>query len=537
MRRLTGSRPFTASATAIARPERAGGRRGGGIAGLILLANMTGLCILIAGALILNELRAGLVQAKLDALRAQGATIVSVLAEAATEGEPEPALLESRARLILQQLYVPPDARVRLYNREGEVTADSRLLYDQVQKRALPPITAPAAPATRESGFFANIRAGLAVLRGEPMTGNVDDAIASALRGEVVAGQRLNEDGERVIAVALPVQRVQAVVGVLSLESDDVDAIIQAERIALTPFILVAMGVAVASSGLLTWSIARPMRRLARAADDVRAGRERQLALPNLTRRSDELGELAQSLEAMTASLAQRSDANERFAADVAHEIKNPLASIRNAVDLLPRASAPEMRARLEAVIASDVKRLDRLVTDISNASRLDAQLARDRLEPVSVARLCREIAEGYAHLGEERGIRLTLQAPPGDPLSALGAEDALGRVLRNLLDNAFSFSREGDLVMIIARRAGPSRSAPIQVSIEDQGPGIPPENLESVFQRFYTDRPRDHGFGVHSGLGLSIARQIVEAHKGRLWAENGKAGGARFIVELPGVS
>lgn len=523
-----GSKPSTASATAIARPERHGVRRGGGIAGLILLANMTGLCILIAGALILNELRAGLVQAKLDALRAQGATIVSVLAEAATEGEPEPALLEARARLILQQLYVPPDARVRLYNRAGEVTADSRLLYDQVQVRPLAPMNAPSGPETQDRGLLTS-------LRGEPVAGGAEDAIAAALRGEVVAGQRLNEDGQRIIAVALPVQRVQAVVGAISLESDDVDAIIRAERIALTPFILVAMGVAVASSGLLTWSIARPMRRLAQAADDVRAGRERQLALPSLTRRSDELGELAASLEAMTASLAERSDANERFAADVAHEIKNPLASIRNAVDLLPRAASPEMRAKLEAVIASDVKRLDRLVTDISNASRLDAQLARDRLERVSIARLCRDVTEGYAHLGEERGIKLTLQAPPGDSLTVLGAEDALGRVLRNLMDNAFSFSATGDLVRIVARRAGPSRGAAIQISVEDQGPGIPAENLESVFRRFYTDRPRDHGFGAHSGLGLSIARQIVEAHKGRLWAENGAAGGARFTFELPG--
>lgn len=530
-----GSKPSTASATAIARPERHGVRRGGGIAGLILLANMTGLCILVAGALILNELRAGLVQAKLDALRAQGATIVSVLAEAATEGEPEPALLEARARLILQQLYVPPDARVRLYNRAGEVTADSRLLYDQVQVRPLAPMNAPSGQETQNRGLLTSLRAGLAILRGEPVAGGAEDAIAAALRGEVVAGQRLNEDGQRIIAVALPVQRVQAVVGAISLESDDVDAIIQAERIALTPFILVAMGVAVASSGLLTWSIARPMRRLAQAADDVRAGRERQLALPSLTRRSDELGELAASLEAMTASLAERSDANERFAADVAHEIKNPLASIRNAVDLLPRAASPEMRAKLEAVIASDVKRLDRLVTDISNASRLDAQLARDRLERVSIARLCRDITEGYAHLGEERGIRLTLQAPPGDSLTVLGAEDALGRVLRNLMDNAFSFSAAGDLVRIVARRAGPSRGAAIQISVEDQGPGIPAENLESVFRRFYTDRPRDHGFGAHSGLGLSIARQIVEAHKGRLWAENGEAGGARFTFELPG--
>jgi two-component system, OmpR family, sensor histidine kinase ChvG len=529
-RRSTESKRSTASDIATAKPKPPA-RRGGGIAGLILLANLAGLAVLISGALVLNELRAGLVQAKIDALRAQGATIVSVLAEAATEGDPEPALVEGRARLVLQQLYVPPDARVRLYSIDRRLVADSQLLYDQVQVRPLPPIAQRAPEGDRFSGFFAEVRRGLALLRGAPTPGDLSSDITDGLSGRVVAAQRLAPDGARLVSVTLPVQRVQAVVGVLTLESKDVDAIIQAERVALAPFILVAMGVAIASSGLLTWSIARPLRRLAQAADDVRVGRERVLDLPNLSSRSDELGELAGSLESMTAALVERSDSNERFAADVAHEIKNPLASIRNAVDLLPRASDAAMRAKLEQVIASDVKRLDRLVTDISNASRVDAQLARDRLEPVSLAQLCTDIAEAYRQLAGERGVSVELRGAQGDALSVLGREEALSRVLRNLIDNALSFSESGARVIISADRVSPGR---VRISVSDEGPGIPPENLESVFERFYTHRPRAHGFGVHSGLGLSIARQIALAHKGRLWAENRAEGGARFTLELP---
>jgi two-component system sensor histidine kinase ChvG len=276
--------------------------------------------------------------------------------------------------------------------------------------------------------------------------------------------------------------------------------------------------------------IAEPIRRLAAAADRIRRGRLGRETIPAMKDRSDEIGDLANSLSAMTKALYDRIDAIESFAADVAHELKNPLTSLKSAVEMLARANTDDNRMRLMQIVRNDVQRIDRLITDISDASRLDAELSRETNEPVDLKRLLATIVDIYRMLGLPRGVTLDVDVP-AKPIVVMGADERLGQVVRNLVDNAISFSPDGGHVILRADIA----EGRAQIVVEDEGPGIPPENVESIFQRFYTERPAEHGFGKNSGLGLSIARQIVAGLGGRIWAENREGGsGARFVVELP---
>lgn len=542
----SGAGPDTAGPTQVApAPKRrkraavakANRRKRGGIAGLIFIANFAAVVILILGSLLFNELRTGLTQARVDTLRAQGSTIASIIAETSVAGEPEPRLDERRARAVLKRLFREPGARLRLFDAERRPLADSAVLYDEITVRPLPPI-GPAPPdigaATEDALTTARVLIQGAL--GDP-TEALAEEVATALEGRVAARERFDENGLRVVSVSVPIQRVRAVVGVLTLESADVTAVIENERRGLYPFIAVAIVVAAISSTLLAWSIARPLRQLALAAEEVGSGRSQTLAAADLTSRSDEIGEMAEALQAMTVSLQQRIDANERFAADVAHEIKNPLAAIRNSAELLARIKEGPQRERLEAIILADAGRADRLITDISNASRLDAELARTNLVPLSMADLVDEIGRSYGSLADGRDIKVDVHhSDPGARLMVAGRGEALGRVLTNLLDNALSFAPVGSTVTV----ATGARAGRVRVVVEDEGPGIPAEALEKVFSRFYTYRPDGQkAFGTHSGLGLAIARQIAEGHGGRLWAENlparaGQPGGARFVLELP---
>ncbi len=525
-----------ASATDTGKPEPRRPSRfwpGSKLGRLIVFLNVLGLTVLVAGALILNELRRGLVLARIDGLTTQGELIANVLAGAATIGSPEPTLDTGRASEILQLLFIPRSQRVRLFDAHGRLLADSYLIGDRVELRSLPPVRRPGGihlslrMQDRDALDPKTVAAARAALGRE---------ISTALRGHAIADVRQAQNGERVVSVSVPVQRVQAVLGVLTLEASDVDAIVAAQRRALVPFILVAGAVSLLSSFLLTWLIAQPVMRLARAADSVRLSRARAISLPDIASRDDELGDLTRSLQAMTDALSERMDAIERFAADVAHEIRNPLTSIRSAVETLDLVKEASARERLLSILKQDVSRLDRLITDISNASRLDAELSREEPRPLDVGRLLGELTRLYGDSAPKGRSRIDYTGPAsGEPLMVLGREGPFSQVFRNLIDNACSFSGKGQPVAVSARRSGRQ----VQVIVEDQGPGIPPDNLETVFQRFYTARPKGAAFGGHSGLGLSIARQIVEAHGGRIWAENrtdpaGEIVGARFNVSLP---
>jgi two-component system sensor histidine kinase ChvG len=539
-----------ASATATEKPDRrwfgkagvraaeGGGRRrwlpGSRLGRLIIALNLVGLVILIVGVMVLNEFRQGLVQARTDSLRVQGDFMNELLTLNATEGDPEPSLDPESARDILQVLSIPSSQRVRLIDRDGQLIFDSYLVADKVEQSVLPPARKRGEkppqpfrlwPFTSESRREAEARAGLerevkAVLAGRPEVG----------------GLRTTAAGERVVSVSLPVKHARAILGVLTLEAGNVDQIIAAQRLAMIPFILMAVVASVFTSLLLSALIAQPVLRLARAADRVRQARARAISLPDLAKRDDELGDLTRSLEAMTDALSTRIDAIESFAADVAHEIRNPLTSIRSAIDTLPLVKDETKRERLNAILQQDIQRLDRLITDISNASRLDAELSREPPRGFDLGRLLSEFVAHYNASARKGDAKVVLQAPDDDGAHLVsGREGPIGQVFRNLIDNARSFSPPGGNVRVKVGRVGRKVTA----TVDDDGPGIPPDNLETVFERFYTSRPKGAAFGANSGLGLSIARQIVEAHGGRIWAENrqdasGKVTGARFALEFP---
>jgi two-component system sensor histidine kinase ChvG len=524
----------TDTARADRRPRRSGlswlpGTR---LGRLIIALNVLSLAILIAGAMVMNELRRGLVEARIDSLTTQGELMASIIEQAATVGEPTPAMDAAYANdIVLQLLANPRGQRARLFDADGEVVADSDWVVDRVESRPLP----PARSRAETEGFRLEMPSSPKPTP-EAARSALEAELQRALRGEHVSGLRRTGGGDRVVSVSIPIQHVQAVLGVLTLEARDVDEIIARERAALTPFILIAVGVTLLSSLLLNRLIAQPVRRLARAADRVKQARARAISLPDLAGRDDELGDLTRSLEDMTHVLSERMDAIESFAADVAHEIRNPLTSMRSAIETLDLVKDENARERLFRVLKNDIQRLDRLVTDISNASRLDAELSRDNPRAIDLGRLIFDIVNLYDATLKPQDVRVRFQPPAGmDAVVVLGREGPLGQIFRNLIDNARSFSPPGDEVTVSLFRARDQAIA----TIADNGPGIPPENLETIFQRFYTSRPKGAAFGGNSGLGLSIARQIAEAHGGSLHAENrldaaDKVVGALFVLTLP---
>ncbi len=499
---------------------------------LLITLNLVGVLILVIGSLVLNELRQGLLHTRLDSLTAQGELIANVIAELDTRGDPQPSLEASGAQLALQKTFVPRGQRARLYDSDSNLLADSYLISDAVEVSPLPPAR------TREQGPPKVDRKKIQERIDEGRKA-VDEDVKAALTGKIVGHQRASESGEQVVSVAIPIQRVKGVVGALVLEAGDVDKIVADQRKAILPFIFVALGVNILSGVLLHMIVVRPVQRLSAAADQVRLQQARAISLPDVEERNDEIGDLARSLETMTATLSNRMDAIERFAADVSHEIKNPLTSVRSAVETLELVKDPDAKARLLALLKQDVRRMDRLITDISNASRLDAELSRESPRPADVHRLLEEIAglyDGSLRPGEPT-VRFV--SDPEENFYVLGREGPLGQVFRNLIDNARSFSAPDGEVRVRIEHDPSEPATSIRVSVEDDGPGVPAENLETIFERFYTSRPRGTAFGGNSGLGLSIARQIVLAHGGKIWAENrmdqrGRVLGARFVVLLP---
>ncbi len=501
-----------------------------GLARLIVGLNLITLAILVVGMFGLNEWRRGLLDARIQYLNAQAQLVATVLYEfGATQGEPYPTIDPIQSAQFLRADLIPEGQRARLYDIDGFVVADSYLITDAVEVQELPPAR-PAGQAAPPEPDPAQAETRLTRARNA-----LAAEVEAALTGAPQAGVRVNELGQQVVSVSVPIRHVETVVGVLTLEADDFSEIVTAQRVALIPFALVALGVTLLTAVLLYFWVVRPLLRLARAADQVRLQRARAISLPDLEDRKDEIGDLARALETMTGTLHERMIAIERFAADVSHEIKNPLTSIRSAVETLSLVKTDADRKRLLTVLERDVWRADRLITDISNASRLDAELARDAPRSVPLERLLTDVVSIY---DEEPGVALNVMAD--QDFDVIGREGPLGQVLRNLIDNARSFSPPDGGVRVSLARDSQDDELPVVITVEDDGPGIPEENLETVFRRFYTSRPRGTAFGSNSGLGLSIARQIVEAHGGTVIAENrrdetGEVAGARFVIRLPG--
>jgi two-component system sensor histidine kinase ChvG len=540
----------------------------------IVSLNLAGLLALVASILYLSQFRAGLIDARAQSLLVQAEIIAGAIAASATvetntitidpdrlqdlkPGETYNAPDEysgldfpinpERVAPVLRRLISPTKTRARIFDPNGGLILDSRSL-DAVLRDNLPPLSNQK-PGLLERTTIA-IRTWLN--RGDlplyrelgPEGGNGYEEVAGALNGQKSSMVRVNQRGEVIVSVAVPVQRFRAVHGalMLSTQGDDIDQMVTAERLAILKVGGVASAVMIVLSLLLASTIAGPVRRLADSAERVRRRIRTRVEIPDFTRRRDEIGHLSGALRDMTDALYNRIEAIEMFAADVAHELKNPLTSLRSAVETLPLARNENSRARLLAVIEHDVKRLDRLISDISDASRLDAELQRQDMTPVDLRRLLTTLTTvaNETRLGNNIAVEVRFEGRnPADTFSVPGHDSRLGQVISNLLVNAQSFSEAGGKVRITCRRV----KSEIEIVIDDDGPGIRDDALQRIFERFYTDRPHQ-GFGQNSGLGLSISKQIVEAHGGRIWAEN-RAGplsadgeatvaGARFVVRLP---
>ena len=525
----------------------------------ILLVNLLPLAVLLVALLYLDQYQDGLIEAEISTLREQARIFANALGEAAVrEDEPEnPHLVPELARPLLRRLTEPtPNAQARLYAPDGIVLADSRVREGPRGAVVTEPLP-PAVDRGRILGLVGRVyddllsllphgARGLTRLReGAQPTGsdwapNVPEELkqlASTQGRSIDPYVRRSDDGRLLVTVAEPVSRNRRIVGavVLIREAREVDDSVLAVRLSILALFAVALALTVMLSWYLSLTIARPILRLAGAAAGMREGRGRSGTVPEgLTARTDEVGELARSLSDSARALWTRMDAIERFAADVAHEIKNPLSSIRSAIETLRRIEDPVKQRRLTAIIAEDVARLDRLISDISDASRIDAELSRVATEPVDVAPILAALVEIDDATRDDTDPRLVLDLGEGR-LVVQAVEDRLVQVLRNLIGNAQSFSPEGGRIMLRARLDGPM----VEIAVDDEGPGIPEAKLENIFERFYSERPQGERFGQHSGLGLSISRQIVEALKGRISAENrrgeyGRIEGARFIVRLP---
>lgn len=547
----------------------------------IVVLNLVGLVALLVGFLYLNQFREGLIEARVQSLLIQGEIIAGAIASSATvdtntiaidpdkllqmqAGETERfsddnasslefSINPERVAPLLRRLVTPTRTRARVFDREGDLLLDSRSFYSRgdILRLDLPPVanvedTTSVIERTWNSIRKMFRRTKRPVLdEPGPANGKSLTEVQQAFNGQQASEVRVNARGETIVSVAVPIQRFRSVQGVLllSTQEGDIDAIIASERFALLQVFAVAAMVMMVLSLLLAGAIAGPVRRLAEAAERVRWGTKSREEIPDFTQRSDEIGHLSGALRDMTKALYNRIDAIESFAADVAHELKNPLTSLRSAVETMPLARSEESRQRLLAIIQHDVKRLDRLITDISDASRLDAELARADAEPVDMVRLLEAVVSvaNERRLAGTALITFTVDSQPNgrDAYYVIGHDSRLGQVFNNLIDNARSFSPPDEPVRITLRR----RTNDVEILVEDSGPGIEPDALDRIFERFYTDRP-EQGFGQNSGLGLSISRQIVQAHRGTIRAENRPGPpdatgaltrlGARFIIRLP---
>lgn len=532
----------------------------------IIVLNLAGLLVLVVGILYLNQWRAGLIDARVQSLRVQGEIIAAAVAASATvdsdvisvnpdrllqlQGDGTVSSLSyfdpslefpispERVAPLLRNLITPTRTRARIYDQGGLMILDSDNIYarGEVMRQII---------ETKKDDDFFLWHWWNAVLSWVPGDNfpkyqeyGVDEGmrypeVASALQGAPADFVRVDGQNQLVVSVAVPVQRVRAVVGaiLLSTAPGDIDSIVSQERWGILRIAMIAAAVQIALSLLLAGTIAGPMRRLSEAAERVQTAGNARAEIPDFSDRPDEIGHLSGALRRMTDALYNRIEAIERFAADVAHELKNPLTSLRSAVETLPLAKRAEDRDRLNAIIQHDVKRLDRLITDISSASRLDAELARESSDRIDVEKLAEVMVGIQKDMALGRNVTVVLGKRGGKGTAIVnGHESRLAQVFANLIDNAVSFSPEGGVVTV----ALATDADDITVTVTDEGRGITGD-FGKIFQRFYTDRPDTESFGDHSGLGLSISKQIVDAHKGTIRASNrADRSGAVFTIVLP---
>ncbi len=508
----------------------------------ILVVNLVAPLVLVLGLFYTDNYQQGLIHNEVSRLTIQAAMMAGAVAEGAV-GEQAQGFVELNSLLaqqMVRRLSESAQVHVRLFDSLGGVAADSLILLSPKGNIRVEPLPPPKDRNWRSSvvSWRKQVSSWMSSSKTElpPMVDEIGEErvdrwpeAVTALTGVPGSAVRARPDGGMLLSVAVPVQRYKQVMGalVLSADGDNVDNSLLEVRIAIVEIFGVALAVTIGLSLYMAGTISRPIRRLALAAERVRHGSGQRHDIPDFSGKGDEIGELSLALRHMTDALWQRMDAIERFAADVAHEIKNPLTSVRSAVETAFRVSNPEQLHKLLVIIQDDVERLNRLISDISDASRIDAELSRAEFQPVAIARMLQVL--GDIHSTTDHEVRWIVDVPAEDPLLIQGIEGRLVQVLRNLIANAVSFSPPLGTITLRAYR----ENAATIIAVEDQGPGIPSNKLEAIFERFYSERPEREKFGTHSGLGLCISRQIVEAHRGALWAENREEGGARFTLRL----
>ncbi len=531
----------------------------------ILAVNVMALAILVGGVLYLGNYQNRIIATQLKEMAAQARIVASAVSENAivVDKRDHHILSPLLGRMLVRRLAEATENRTRLFSASGAVLADSRNhLGDRNAKEDFADETlgdrahagwgARTIAAIFDVVDFIHERrvypvySDQALQHGSPM-----NVASRALRGEKATQIWTMSKGGLILAVAVPVEHARKIVGAVMMSRSDVSInhAIYSVRISILQVFFMTLGVTILLSFYLSRAIARPIRQLAEATEDLRRGQSSQTGisgissllrndvLPDMTSRRDEIGELSGALRGLTAALAKRVGDIEHFAADVSHELKNPLTSMRSAVETLDRVQDPAARKKLMLILRDDVDRMTRLITDISSASRLDAELGRAKFKIIDIGASFAQI-EGYYQddVGNGETPKLIVKTM-GDNLRVKGIASRLSQVFRNLIDNALSFSPKTAPVVLSVSRIEDE----VNVEIEDRGPGIPENKLDAIFDRFYSERPKAEKFGTHSGLGLSISKQIVEAHRGRIWAENkkdetGKIIGAKFIVRLPAV-
>ena len=543
--------PATESPSLLRR-RRSSERRHSPLTRRILLLNIVPVALLTLGAVYLSDYEDELIDAELASLLVQGEMVAAGIGEVAVVGGEATVnrMDADAARQLLTRLVRPTGVRARLFSETGDLLGDSDFLSElgRIHSSPLPPPEASAIAAiplgdrisdwiarqlSRADRFPEYIERSAPTIRDYPEAG-------SALRGFNASAVRIAGDGRLILSAAVPVQRYKQVLGALILTRDNraIAASLRQIRYDMLTIAAAALGITVLLSLYLAGTITQPIVRLARAADEVRLARESRPEIPDLGKRGDEIGDLNDALRSMTDALWQRINTIESFAADVAHELKNPLTSLRSAIEMAARPDLDaERRAKLMAIVMDDINRLNRLISDISDASRLDAELMRGEVKAVDLHGLLADMAGHYAiSTARKAGVDVEFRVAANPPFAAHGHDGRYGQVFRNVIDNALSFGPSGSRILVELSRE--PRGGPFVVTIDDEGPGIPEENLESIFERFYSERPIEH-FGQHSGLGLSICRQIMETYGGSIAATNrrapdGKILGARFTIRVP---
>jgi two-component system, OmpR family, sensor histidine kinase ChvG len=493
----------------------------------ILAVNIFALAILAGSLFYLDSFRSRIMAERVE----QAETEARIIADAVSVAAP------GMRRPLLRKLGQDSGTRLRVYNLDGSKRWDS---WD-----GAPPTYDLRDPETEPwdkdvARYLDRLFDGVVGAdRPPPLNLSLPDRLQSWPEAEeaVRTGSTSNmvrraPEGTPYISASARLAGADGGILLLTDNAREIRRLVRGERLTLGLILLTTITLSVLLSLFLARTIALPLRRLARSAQQVRTGRAREVNVPLLPARRDEIGLLARVLHEMTQSLRNRIDATEAFAADVTHELKNPLASLRSAVDSLERVDTPELKQQLLEVIRQDVSRLDRLIVDIAETSRLDAELSRTRFERVDVGHLIESMLDAWESRGAQRGVRLAFARPRVGTAVMMGDEPRLARLIDNIVDNALSFSPAGGLVEIRASHS----SREVIVSVEDEGPGVPEKSRETIFTRFHSVRPEEEEFGRHSGLGLSIARAIAEAHNGRIEVDSrhDARSGARFVLRFP---